>query len=83
MRYYVDRDNVPQIAGLSAADHEPDDLISLFGHKRSALARLEIILKLEPRIRDVVGERGVVDFIELFEVGLFVIAYLSSHRTRR
>ena len=82
VRDHVDRDYVPQLSRLAAADHEPDDLIAFFRDQGSALARLQIILKLEPRVRYVVAKGGVIDFIELLEVGSFVLAYLSCHSER-
>jgi hypothetical protein len=76
MRNHVYRNNVPELARLAAPDHEADDFICFFGHKRSALARSQVILKLEPRIRDVVAKRSVVDLIEPLEVGWSVLANL-------
>jgi len=79
MRDHVDRDNVPELARLGAADHEADDFTSFFGHQRSALARSQVKRKLEPRIRDVVAKRSLVDLIKPLEVGRFVLANLRGH----
>ena len=78
MGIYVDRNDMTQLARLATADHEADDFICFLGHQRSALARSQVILKLDPRIGDVVAKRSLVDLIKPLEVCWSVLA--NIHR---
>jgi hypothetical protein len=76
MRNHVDGYYVSEVPRLTAADHESNYFVRIGGDQRTARARSQIELKLEPRIRDVFIEGGVIDFVEPFEVGRFILANL-------